>query len=154
MQMWRVFNARGLIKLLMVEYEGEKLAAMLMIPFGQCVKAWKVGWSGEHNNRRPNYLLYSEGIKWAKECGYEYFDLYGLNAEAASAVIRGDPLPEMFKSTPAFFKLGFGGEPLLFPDAQVYIYSPLLRFAYSRLFTRPWFSRMMERIRKRFISII
>ena len=145
-EMWNIFNPHGHLKLMMAEYKGETLAALLLIAFNNCVTAWKIGWSGEQNDRRPNYLLHSESIKWAQKQGFEYFDFFGLDAEAAKAVQQGDPLPEDLKSTTAFFKLGFGGEPRILSQAHIYINNPFLKYLYSHFFSRQLLSRWTNRI--------
>ncbi|HZD11046.1 MAG TPA: hypothetical protein VE553_06865, partial [Candidatus Binatia bacterium] len=64
-----------------------------------------------------------------------YFDQDGISPKAAKALVKDKPLPESLKQTPTSFKVGFGGEPLLFPEPVVHAYNPLIRLAYNSLFS-------------------
>jgi lipid II:glycine glycyltransferase (peptidoglycan interpeptide bridge formation enzyme) len=75
-------------------------------------------------------------IVWAKQEGYRYYDLEGIQPDAARAILAGQPLPEALEQTPTSYKLGFGGEVQLFPAAYEYLTNPLLRRAYTTVFPK------------------
>ena len=134
LEMWRAFSPHGWIKVFMAEYEGEVVSAQLAIPFGDTVISKMRVWSGCHGKRRPNELLVWTAIEWAKSHGYRYYDLGGIEPEAAQAILQGECLPDSLESTATSFKLGFGGQVTLLPEAYDYVYDPFLRWIYRNVF--------------------
>jgi lipid II:glycine glycyltransferase (peptidoglycan interpeptide bridge formation enzyme) len=134
--MWHLFAPSGQGVLLISEYEGEPVSAMLAVGFGKTVWAKRFGWSGAQRKRYPNEGLLWATMKWAKSQGYHWFDQDGVKWEAAEALANDEPIPESAKKSASYFKLGFGGQPLLLPEAHVYLYNPILRFGYTSLFPR------------------
>ncbi len=131
--MWRILSPQGHIKLFLVEYDDETVSAQIVVAFGDTVTAKLVGWSGEHGQRRPNELLDWTTLTWAKANGYRYYDFEGIDLQAAQAVVRGERPPESVAQTPTSYKLGFGGNVEIYPDAYAYIYNPLLRMGVKAL---------------------
>ncbi len=152
-RLWQAGHPRGNTLLLVAEHQGEPLAALFLIPFGDTVRAWKIGWSGRKSAYRPNYLLHWEAIRWAKEHGFRYFDHYGLAQEAAQALAAGNPLPEELRKTTAFFKAGFGGRAVIYPPVQAYIANSWMRSCYAQLVlrTQPGFTLLewLQTMRRR-----
>jgi lipid II:glycine glycyltransferase (peptidoglycan interpeptide bridge formation enzyme) len=134
--MWRLFAPSGRGALLISEYEGKPVSAMLAVGFGKIVWAKRFGWSGEQPKRSPNEGLLWAVMKWAKSQGYHWFDQDGVKWEAAEALANDQPIPDSAKKSASYFKLGFGGQPVLFPQAHVYIYNPVLRFGYTSIFPK------------------
>lgn len=134
--MWRVFASTGNGALLISEYKGEAISAIMVVGFGKIVWAKRFGWSGKQGKRRPNEFLLWSAMQWAKSEGYHWFDQDGIKREAAEALLNNQPLPKAVKQSPSNFKLGFGGQPFLFPQVQVYVYNPALRFGYHSLFPK------------------
>jgi len=152
-QMWRVLQPAGYIRLLLAEYEGEAVSALLIVPFGDTVIAKLLGWSGLQASRRPNDAVFWAAIKWAKASGYRRFDLEGLDPATARKILNNDMLPDAWKHSPDFFKLGFGGQ-IEMGEAYDYVYSPVANWFYRRLFTTmghgPALFRVVDRFRRRF----
>jgi lipid II:glycine glycyltransferase (peptidoglycan interpeptide bridge formation enzyme) len=134
--MWTLFVPSGKGVLLISEYEGKPVSAMLAVGFGKIVWAKRFGWSGEQPKRSPNEGLLWAVMKWAKSQGYHWFDQDGVKWEAAEALANNQPIPDSAKKSASYFKLGFGGQPVLFPQAHVYIYNPVLRFGYTSIFAK------------------
>ena len=130
-KMWEVFNPLGYIKLFFAEYGNEPISALLAIPYKDTVTTWRRGWSGEHRNLHPNVALYWEVIQWAKSHNYHYIDLGGIQTTAAKKILLGEKLPDEAFDTFTFFKLGFGGKIVLYPETYDFVYNPLLRWAYN-----------------------
>jgi lipid II:glycine glycyltransferase (peptidoglycan interpeptide bridge formation enzyme) len=138
--MWRLFHPPGYIRLFIAEVQGEAVAAHLVIPFGKTLISKLAGWSGRHGNYKPNEVLEWEVIKWAKTQGFHTYDFEGIERKAAETILNGEFLPTSLAQTPASFKMGFGGQVVLFPEAYDYVPSPVLRGAYNTVFqkVRKW----------------
>lgn len=153
LQMWDIFEPYGYIKLLLSEYNHESVSALLLIPFGNTVIAKVLGWSGLHQERRPNEAVFWGAIRWSKEHGYRYFDFEGIDPDGARAVLSGQPLPEPLKRKPDFFKYGFGGKVTLYPGAYEMIPDPVIRWAYHQILppngNKSLYLKVYDLIRKR-----
>jgi lipid II:glycine glycyltransferase (peptidoglycan interpeptide bridge formation enzyme) len=131
--LWRLFGERGLMRIGLVECQGEVVAGQLAICFGDTVVNKMSVWSGNHANHRPNEFLQWCAIEWAKEQGFRWYDFDGIDPAAARAVLEQGSLPEHWHQTVASFKLGFGAQPVLFQGTFDYVSSPALRWAYRTL---------------------
>jgi lipid II:glycine glycyltransferase (peptidoglycan interpeptide bridge formation enzyme) len=127
---YKLFHPTGMAELLVAEYGGKPLAALMVFAHGP--RAWYVygASNDEDRNRMPAYLLQWEAMRWAKARGCEEYDLWGVPDEdettlEANFEKRHDGLWGVYR-----FKRGFGGE--LRRDAQAVdrIYSPLLYQVY------------------------
>ena len=152
-QLWKVLAHRGQLELFLVEHGGEALSAQLVVAFGDTVLAKSIGWSGRGRDLHPNESLLWGIIQWCKSHGFRYYDLEGIEPQAATAVLRSEPLPEFLQHSPTGFKLRFGGRITLFPPAYEYVYNPFLRFAFRALepmLTRsPMLAKAAARLRTR-----
>ena len=86
----------------------DDVGAMLVVRRGD--RAWEMygGWSGEHPEERPFYLLKWRSIARMRELGVARYDMWGLTERGVSAdrtVAHDDPLAGVEQ-----FKLGFGGD--------------------------------------------
>ncbi len=147
--MWRLLRPYGYAQLFIAEYEGEAVSAQLAIPFGDTVINKMSVWNGRYGNRRPNEALQWASIQWAKEQGYRYYDFEGIEPSAAIAIRNGEPMPKSLKQTVTSFKLGFGGQAVLFPAAYDYLYNPLLRWGHTEIFPKVRKNRVVKRLLKR-----
>lgn len=134
--LWRAFAPRGLIHLTLTEFQGEVVGALIVLTVGAWARAWRVGWSGEHGDARPNEVIYWHAMKAARAGGYRYFDFMGFDTEAARALAEGREIPQTETTSLALFKLGLGGEPRLLRPGYCYFFNPALRWILSR-----WSSR-------------
>jgi peptidoglycan pentaglycine glycine transferase (the first glycine) len=111
----RQFGPRA--ELLLAERNGEVLSGALVVGFGDSV-IYKMGaWSGEHATLTPNELLHWRAMQWARDRGYRYYDLDGINEDVARAIVAGDGVPQLGRRGTTNFKLGLGGDVTLFPRA-------------------------------------
>lgn len=143
-ELWRIFEPGGHVKLFVAECEGEAVSAALAIPFGDKVIYKRGGWSGHHGDKRPNEVLHWAAIRWAKSQGYQYYDFDGIDLDVARLLVQGEPFPNSAIQSVTRFKLGFGGDVYLFPEAYSYVYHPWLRWAYKTVFPRVANSRGVE----------
>jgi lipid II:glycine glycyltransferase (peptidoglycan interpeptide bridge formation enzyme) len=151
--MQAAFSPHGNFKILVAEYEGQPVSANLIIPFRDTVIAKVMGWSGEYRETRPNEALHWEIVCWAKNHGYRYVDLEGVDAEAAKNFLQGEALPEAIRHSPDQLKYGFGGKVTLYPAAYEIIFNPVYRWLVDKLklqvARQTLSSKMLDLIRKR-----
>ncbi len=128
---WALFHPSGQCELLMAEYAGQALAALMVFRHGR--RAWYVyGASSDlERNRMPTYLLQWEAMRWAKAQGAEEYDLWGVpDADEATLEAhfteRRDGLWGVYR-----FKRGFGGELRRALQAHDRVYVPVL-YAFLR----------------------
>lgn len=133
-EVWRQFSRREHIKMFIAEFEGRHVSAALMMAVGNTVTYWKGAWSGEHGNLYPNEALQWSAIQWAKSRGYRYYDLGGINRAFATSALAGDNNKP--RHSVGFYKLGFGGQIELFPQAFIYLYNETLRRLWSAISKR------------------
>jgi lipid II:glycine glycyltransferase (peptidoglycan interpeptide bridge formation enzyme) len=128
-----LFAPSGHFKLFITEFRNEVVSGIIAIPFGKTVYLWKFGWSGRHADCRPNDVLFWEIFKWSKNHGYSNVDLVTISPEAANDAKNIQTRSDKTAQTSSFFKLGFGGDVVFHPDAHVYIYNPIFRWAYKNV---------------------
>lgn len=124
-RMWESFAGTGRIRLLLAEHEGRTLAAVLLVGFGDTVAYVMGGRAAEQTGIHPVELTHWTGVEWATERGYRYYDFGGVDPAFAGALLRGEATPRDATGV-ARFKLGFGGDVVLFPGAYDRSYRPLL----------------------------
>jgi len=129
---YELFHPTGMAELLMAEYEGKPLAALMVFARGR--RAWYVyGASNDlERNRMPTYLLQWEAIRWARSHGCTEYDLWGVPDEDESKLeaefeSRHDGLWGVYR-----FKRGFGGQLKRAMQAVDRVYNPLLYWAYLK----------------------
>ncbi len=123
---FELFHPKGMAELLVAEYEGKPLAALMVFARGQ--RAWYMygASNDEERNRMPTYLLQWEAMRWARSKGAEEYDLWGVPDEdektlEAQFTERSDGLWGVYR-----FKRGFGGELKRAVQAMDRVYNPLL----------------------------
>ncbi|RJP51475.1 MAG: peptidoglycan bridge formation glycyltransferase FemA/FemB family protein [Anaerolineaceae bacterium] len=121
-----LFHPTGMAELLVAEFEGKPLAALMVFARGR--RAWYVygASTDEERNRMPTYLLQWEAMKWARSKGADEYDLWGVPDEdektlEANFETRHDGLWGVYR-----FKRGFGGELKRAEQARDRVYNPLL----------------------------
>lgn len=123
---YELFHLAGLAELLVAEFEGKPLAALMIFALGQ--RSWYLygASNDEERNRMPTYLLQWEAIRWARARGCSEYDLWGVpDADEATLEAefetRHDGLWGVYR-----FKRGFGGEVKRATQALDRVYLPLL----------------------------
>jgi lipid II:glycine glycyltransferase (peptidoglycan interpeptide bridge formation enzyme) len=124
---WRAFEPRGCVKLFIAEYAGQPIAALLALTFGNTVTYWRGAWGGEHGALHPNEALHWHAIEWAKQRGFRWYDLDGIEVSQAEG-LAPEASGKLYRADTTF-KTGFGGEYQLFPGAHEYVANPVLRWA-------------------------
>lgn len=128
---YELFHARDLCQLLLAEFEGTPISALII--FRVMNRAWYFygASSNLHRDRMPNYLLQWEAIRWAKSQGCCEYDLWGvpdvdLATLEANFASRSDGLWGVYR-----FKRGFGGELKRSVGPWDRVYNPFLYRIYS-----------------------
>ncbi|MBX4187311.1 MAG: peptidoglycan bridge formation glycyltransferase FemA/FemB family protein, partial [Candidatus Doudnabacteria bacterium] len=114
-QMWEQLSP-GYLKVLIAEYQGRPLAAMILTLFGDMATYLHGGSSQIMKEAMTPYLLHWEAIKLAKTSGMKNYDFGGIaphntESHAWAGISR--------------FKKGFGGYEVTYPGSFDLIYSPL-----------------------------
>jgi lipid II:glycine glycyltransferase (peptidoglycan interpeptide bridge formation enzyme) len=123
---YELFHPAGMAELLLAEYEGRPLAALMIFAIGQ--RSWYLygASNDEERNRMPTYLLQWQAMQWARQRGCAEYDLWGVpDADEteleAQFETRHDGLWGVYR-----FKRGFGGHLRRAAQALDKIYIPLL----------------------------
>ena len=121
---YELFQPKGMAELLVAEYEGAPLAALMVFARGK--RAWYVygASNDQERNRMPTYLLQWEAMRWARSKGSKEYDLWGVPDENEETLEvhfaeRSDGLWGVYR-----FKRGFGGELKRAAQAMDKVYSP------------------------------
>jgi peptidoglycan pentaglycine glycine transferase (the first glycine) len=123
-QMLRQFAQKGDAVLYLAEHEGEALAAMMLMRFGNWCWGMFGASSKEKRNLKPNYLLQYHCLLWAKSHGCDYFDFRGI----PDVLELGEEMWGVYQ-----FKRGFGGFSRLHIPTQAYIYRPLIYHSWRKV---------------------
>ena len=124
---WQSFYDAGMAMPLLAEYEGDAIAAVLLIRFGDRVTYMYGASTHRERKRMPNYLLQWEAIRWAKEQGCTIYDFWGAPTE----FVEEDPLWGVWR-----FKDGFHGDVVWHIGAWDYPAKPFWYNVYGRLLPR------------------
>lgn len=147
-----IFAPRGAFKLFVATVEGTGVSAMIAVPFGDTVTYKRGAWAGQHGDRRPNEALHWHAIRWARSHGYRWYDLDGIEPEAARSVLDGTELPSSLVNSVSRYKLGFGGTVVELPPTLVRLRGRLATAAHDRLYPRvahlTGVQRLVERARQ------
>jgi lipid II:glycine glycyltransferase (peptidoglycan interpeptide bridge formation enzyme) len=129
---YELFAPRGRAALLMAEYEGRPLAALMVFALGETASYLYGASSDEERQRMPAYLLQWEAMRWARAKRCVAYDLWGVPDEDEATLeadlgSRSDGLWGVYR-----FKRGFGGQLVRWVGAFDQALVPVL----YRLFTR------------------
>lgn len=124
---WGMFMEAGLAHALIAEYNGQALAHVILLHFGE--KCWYFygASTNEERQRMPNYALQWEAIQWAQAQGYREYDFRG----APDVFDDSDRMWGVYQ-----FKRGFGGTVTRYLGAWDYAPFPPLYRAYTGLMPR------------------
>jgi peptidoglycan pentaglycine glycine transferase (the first glycine) len=98
---WQTLYDSGLAQPLLAEYQGQAVAAIIVVRYGARAIYMYGASSEEERQRMPNYLLQWEAIRWARQQGCKVYDFWG----APDEFTEGDSLWGVWR-----FKAGFSGQ--------------------------------------------
>jgi peptidoglycan pentaglycine glycine transferase (the first glycine) len=119
----RLYGERDAAVLLLAEYEGTPLAALIAARCGPVATYMFGASSNLHRNRMPNHLLQWTAIRWAKAHGCTLYDF-----RAIAEVL--EPSEDMYSLYT--YKQGFGGYSFLALETHDRPYSAPLYWLYRR----------------------
>jgi lipid II:glycine glycyltransferase (peptidoglycan interpeptide bridge formation enzyme) len=110
------------MRILIAEYEGKAIAAVIPILYGN--KVWYLygASSNEYRNVMPNYLLQWEMIKWALQNKCDVYDFRGVSGH----VDENHPQYGIYK-----FKKGFNGDFVEFVGELYMVLDPFVDFVFN-----------------------
>lgn len=121
LKMMESLAPKGILKIYIAEYESKPLAAILVSQFGEVATYLHGGFTDVHKELMAPYLCQWEAIKEAKKAGAKVYDFWGV----AETDDPSDPWAGITR-----FKVGFGGEKIIFPGAYDYVIN---KFWYNML---------------------
>jgi len=129
-RVYDLFHPDGACELLQAEYSGQPLAALMV--FGRGNWAWYFYGASNNleRNRMPAYLLQWEAMRWARQRGCRFYDLWGIPDEEEGVLEaefekRSSELWGVYR-----FKRGFGGQVRRTAGAYDRVYIPGLHAFY------------------------
>lgn len=110
------------VKLIIAEHEGNPIAAVLPILYGN--KVWYLygGSSNEYRNLMPNYLLQFEMMKWGLENNCDIYDFRGVSGFKN----ENDPQYGVYR-----FKKGFNPEFIEFVNELYIVFNPVMNCIFN-----------------------
>lgn len=116
---------KDFVRLFLAEYNGEVVAAVLSVFFGDMITYVHGASANKYRNVMAPYLLHWHIMKLGKSAGYKYYDLNGVDEKKWPGVTR--------------FKMGFGGEIVEYPGT------------YDLVFNQTWYNvyKTLRIIRRR-----
>jgi lipid II:glycine glycyltransferase (peptidoglycan interpeptide bridge formation enzyme) len=126
-----LFFSRNQCQLLLAEYEGTPLAAIIVFIYG--IRSWYFygASSNLHRDKMPNYLLQWEAIRWAKSHGCTEYDLWGVPDEDFATLEANFNQKSIGLWGVYRFKRGFGGELRRSVGPWDRVYKPNMYHLYS-----------------------
>lgn len=104
-------------KLFLAEKDEKIIAGAIVNFFGKRATYLHGASSAEHKNLMAPYLLHWEIARYAKKNGFKEYDFWGISEKKYPGVTR--------------FKLGFGGEKIIYPGAYDLVFDKFWHLAYS-----------------------
>lgn len=126
--LWKAFNTQGWIKLFLAKNNQVPVSAAVAFSFRDWFRVWKVGWTGEDGNLKPNEAMWWEMIQYAQRTGHRHFDFVEVDINQAKAILDRKE-NDLAIDNVTSFKLGFGGDVKLLPGAYCYFSHPAIRMA-------------------------
>ncbi len=148
---WNVLAPAGLCAIFIARKGSKPVAGLWLTSFAGVVTFKLAGWDAAvEGGRNANEALHWAAMRWARTTGARTYDLGGFDRRAAELIAANESLPADFTKTPAFFKLGFGGSPMLLPKARWSFVGRGRRFlkAPARwVLATPWIRGIANRLR-------
>ena len=123
-EIYRLFSSKGDAVLYLAEYEGEPIAAKMLLRFGDWCWDMFGASSNQKRNLKPTYLLQYRCFLWAKSKGCSYFDFRTI----PEILEPGEEMWGVYE-----YKKGFGGFSRLNMPTQDYVYQPFIYTGWRKL---------------------
>ena len=119
---WQKFYEAGLAQPFLAEFEGQPIAAIIIVRYGNRAIYMYGASTNQERKRMPNHLLQWEAIRWAKAEGCDTYDFWG----APDDFVESDPLWGVWR-----FKSGFNGRVVRHIGAWDYPARPFWYWTYT-----------------------
>ncbi|MFI5276599.1 MAG: lipid II:glycine glycyltransferase FemX [Ktedonobacterales bacterium] len=119
----RLYGERDAAALLMAEYEGQPIAALIVARCGPVATYMFGASSNRERNRMPNHLLQWTAIRWGRERGCRLYDFRAI----AETLEPGEDMYSLYT-----YKQGFGGYSLFTLETHDLVTQPAVYWAYMR----------------------
>ena len=119
---WQTLYRANLAQPLLAEFEGQPLAAVIIVRYGKRAIYMYGASTNRERKRMPNYLLQWEAIRWAKAQGCDVYDFWG----APDNFVEEDPLWGVWR-----FKEGFRGQVVQHIGAWDFVARPFWYWIYT-----------------------
>ena len=119
---WNTLYNAGLAQPFIAEFEGQPLAAIVIVRYGRRAIYMYGASTNKERKRMPNYLLQWEAICWAQAQGCEVYDFWG----APDEFVENDALWGVWR-----FKEGFNGQIVRHIGAWDYPARPFWYWTYT-----------------------
>ena len=127
LDIWQSFYEAGMAQPFVAEYDGEPLAAIIVVASGLRAYYMYGASTGIERQRMPNHLLQWEAIRWSKSMGFTIYDFWG----APDDFVESDPLWGVWR-----FKAGFNGKVVKHIGAWDYPNRPFWYWVYTAIIPR------------------
>lgn len=149
---WQALEPSGYAGLLLARYCGRPVAGVWLSLFGGVATFRLAGWDADAGApRNVNERLHWEAMRWARAHAAHSYDFGGFDRISAELFLRGEALPAGFEGSHNFFKLGFGGTPVLLPTARYRLLNRVAHFAIQPVLPlvlkSPIVKRMAQKLR-------
>lgn len=124
---WLSFYNAGMALPLLAEYDGDLVAAVILIRYADRAIYMYGASTDRERKRMPNQLLQWEAIRWAKAEGCKTYDFWG----APDEFVESDPLWGVWR-----FKDGFQGDVVWHIGAWDYPARPFWYWIYTKILPR------------------
>lgn len=122
LDIWHAFYNAGMAQPLIAEYEGDPVAAVVLVRYGSRVIYMYGASTDKERSRMPNHLLQWEAIRWAQSQGAEIYDFWG----APDEFVETDRLWGVWR-----FKDGFNGQVVRHVGAWDFVVRPFWYWLYT-----------------------
>ena len=119
----RLYGERDAATLLLAEFEGQPIAALIVARCGPVATYMFGASSNRERNRMPNHLLQWTAIRWARERGCRLYDFRAI----AETLEPGEDMYSLYT-----YKQGFGGFSPFTLETHDMVYQPAVYWAYMR----------------------
>jgi hypothetical protein len=136
--LWQASGGAAGCRLTLAEHGGKAIGGLFCIAFGKVLALWKKGSIPDRLGLHPMESLYHDAFAWAASRGFHFCDFLSLQRRTAECLLRKLPLTGEQKHSRDIFNLGFGGTPVLLPEAYLHIPNPLLALGYRLLASTPF----------------
>ncbi len=120
---WQLFGSLGRSTLLLADYQGQTVAAALILANSTTACYLYGGSAAEAFSCGANHLIQWHAMRWARDLGCHIYDLWGIPYPSHDAPPDGSeaPMAGLIR-----FKKGFGGTEVSFLPAYTQVLMPLV----------------------------